>query len=111
MSKLTDLVNKATVALHGKPPWGKTLVADFGPDGVLCVYPQNQVAAIPNANVSADCIITFPKGIASLENLERPEGDPQRETAAGEWWNSELKWVGDKAVAEQFVAIITGKKS
>lgn len=102
--KLQALTDRATTALTGKPAWGHTLVVDFGSDGVLCVYPQNQVVAIPNANVSADCTLHL-KGISVLEDIES-----KKETPTAEWWSGNLSWDGDRSIAEKFVAIIQGAK-
>jgi len=101
---LSALIVKAATALKDKPAWGKTLCVDFGSDGVIYVYDNNQVAAIPDANVSADCTLIL-NGISTLEDLES-----KKETPTQEWWAGNLTWRGDRSIAEQFVALIQGAK-
>lgn len=103
--QVTALIGRAQAALKGQPAWGHTLCVDFKSDGVLYVYANNAVAPIPNADVSADCTLHFPKGVVSLQNLEDKD-----ETAMQEWWRDELTWDGDRSIAEQFVSLIQAAK-
>src|SRR5438132_10649389 len=99
--QLDSLLVKAQVALRNKPPWGKSLCVDFGKDGVIYVYPTNEVAEIPNV-ASADCTLTL-----SLDALHKlMDGE---KSAFGEWMSGELKYTGDRSVAQQFASIVTGK--
>ena|ERR1700721_2596324 len=100
-SALADLIAEAKTALAGKPAWGKTLCVDFETDGVLFVYANNQVAQVPSANVSADCTLHL-NGIQTLNDMLS-----KKETPTEEWWAGNLKWDGDRSVAEQFVAFFT----
>src|ERR1700685_4211008 len=103
--QLTDLVAKAKAALAGKASWGHTLCVDFGADGVLYVYANNAVAAIPNSNVQADCTLHL-NGIATLNDMLS-----KKETPTEEWFSGNLTWDGDRSIAEQFVALIQSAKA
>lgn len=95
------LAAKAAAVLKTKPAWMHSLCVDFEADGVLYVYPNNTIGPVDSVK-EAECVLHL-NGVGTLNDMLS-----KKETPTEEWWAGNLKWDGDRSIAEQFVALVQG---
>lgn len=84
---------------ESKPPLGKTVKFDFGPDGVIFVDGNNG-NAVSNDTGAADCTLQVAKG----DFIDMVEG---RLNAMNAFMGGKLKVLGDMSVAMKLQSILS----
>lgn len=99
---VADLVSQARRVLTNKPALGGSICVDFGSDGVVYIYANNQVSQLMKP-AGADCELAL-----SLDTLGKLQSRQESVVGAVLW--GDLKISGNRALAEKFGAIVKGAK-